>query len=209
MNSKIDLYFAEGCGRCSLWRTPQCKVHSWQEEMKLLREILLDCGLTEELKWKMPCYTFNNSNVALMSAFKEYCAISFFKGALLKDEQGLLDKPGENSQAVRFFRVTEVNGIHALESTIKAYIHEAIELEKAGLKVEFKKETEPIPEEFQKVLEENPAVKEAFNRLTRGRQRAYILHFSQPKQSKTRESRIEKSIPLILEGIGLYDNYKC
>ena len=205
MNSKVDRYLTDGCGRCQLGGTPQCKVNHWREEMKELRKILLDCQLTEELKWSVPCYTFQNSNIVLMSAFKEYCALSFFKGALLKDANGILVRPGEHSQAARQIRFTKVSEIVKLESILSAYIGEAIEIEKTGLKVDFKKNPEPIPEEFQNKLDEIPDLNSAFHALTPGRQRAYILYFSAPKQSKTRKSRIEKYIPQILNGKGIND----
>ncbi len=205
MNPKVDEYFTEGCGRCPLGGTPQCKVHKWPEEMKLLRKILLDCGLTEEVKWSVPCYTFNKSNVVILSAFKEYCALSFFKGALLQDPHAILIKPGENSQASRQIRFTGVRKIIEMEPVIKDYIYEAIELEREGLKVNFKKNPEPVPVEFQRKLDESPALNTAFNELTPGKQRGYILYFSAPKQSKNRESRIEKHVLHILDGKGLYD----
>ena len=208
-NPKIDVYLAEGCGRCPLGGTPNCKVHNWQKELKLLRTIVLECGLTEELKWGVPCYTFQNSNVSIVAAFKEYCSLSFFKGALLNDAHKILVKPGENTQSDRLIRFTNVQEIMELEPVLKAYIYEAIEVEKAGLKVSFKKEPEPIPDELQRKLDKNPALKTAFEALTPGRQRAYIIYFSAPKQSKTREARIEKYIPQILEGIGLHDKYSC
>lgn len=205
MNPKVDIYLNEGCGRCHLWRTPQCKVNSWQEELAQLRMIVLDCGLTEELKWGVPCYTFQKSNIVLVSAFKENCALSFFKGALLKDTPGILEKPGENTQAGRLIRFTNVHEIVKMEAILKAYIYEAIEVEQAGLKVNFKKNPEPIPEELQKKLDEIPALKTAFEALTPGRQRGYILYFSAAKQSKTRASRVEKYIEQILKGKGLND----
>jgi uncharacterized protein YdeI (YjbR/CyaY-like superfamily) len=206
LNPKVDSYLIEGCGRCSLGGTPECKVNNWQEELEQLRTILLDCGLAEELKWGVPCYTFQNSNVVIMSAFKEYCALSFFKGALLKDAQGILDKPGEHTQAARLIRFTNVQEIMDMESILKAYVYEAIEVEKAGLKVDFTKTLEfAIPEEFQNKLDEIPALKTAFEALTPGRQRAYLLYFSQPKQSKTRVSRVEKYMQQILDGKGLHD----
>ena len=207
MNSKVDLYLEEGCGRCDLYRTPQCKVHSWPEELKKLRMILLDCGLTEELKWGAPCYTFRNKNVAMMSALRECCVLSFFKGALLNDTNGILKKPGENSQAARVIRFINVEEIVELEPILKAYIFEAIEIEKAGLKVNFKKNPEPIPEELQQKFDENPTLKAAFEALTPGKQRGYIIHFSQPKQSKTRADRIEKCVQKILNGEGFHDKY--
>ena len=203
MNAKVDVYFTNGCGRCPLGGTPHCKVNNWQQEMKQLRRILLECGLTEELKWGVPCYTFQKSNIVLLSAFKEYCALGFFKGALLNDANGMLTKPGENTQAARMIRFTNVGKIVEMEPQLKAYIYEAIGVEKAGLKVDFKKNPEPVPKEFQNKLDEMPALKTAFYALTSGRKRAYILYFSAPKQSKTRESRVEKCIQQILNGKGL------
>ncbi|KZE72879.1 hypothetical protein AV545_00560 [Paenibacillus jamilae] len=182
------------------------KVKKWQAEMEKLRAIMLDCQLTEELKWGKPCYMFQNSNIAIIQGFKEHCALMFFKGALLKDPNGILIKPGEDTQAGRQIRFTNVEEIVEMETILKAYINEAIEVEKSGLKVDFKKNTELIfPEEFQAKLDENPALKTAFAALTPGRQRAYIMHFSAPKQSKTRESRIEKCKQDILSGKGLND----
>lgn len=204
-NPEIDAYLAEGCGRCSLGGTPDCKVHSWQTELKKLRKIVLDCGLTEERKWSIPCYTWNNSNVLLIAAFKDYCALTFFKGALLKDPENILSKPGENTQAGRLIRFTNAKEITKLEPVIKVYIKEAMEIEDAGLKVEFKKELEPIPEELERKMDEDPALKDAFYALTPGRQRGYILYFSAAKQSKTREARIEKYIDRILDGQGIHD----
>ncbi len=182
------------------------KAEKWQEEFEKLRMIILDCQLTEELKWGVPCYTFQKSNVVLMHGFKEYCALLFVKGALLNDAEGILITQTENTQAGRQIRFTGIREIVEMEPTLKAYIYEAIEVEKAGLKVNFKKSTEfKIPEEFQNKLNEIPALKTAFDGLTPGRQRAYYLYFSAPKQSKTRESRIEKCIPQILNGLGLDD----
>ena len=206
-NPAVDQYLADGCMRCPLGGTPECKVHTWPEELVELRRILLESGLKEERKWGMPCYTYEGKNVAMMSAFKEYCSLSFFKGALLKDAEGILDKPGANTQAGRLVRFTYVQDILKLESLLSAYLAEAIEIEKAGLKVEFKQDVEPIPEEFQQILDDDPALQAAFESLTPGRQRAYILYFSQPKQSKTRTARVEKHIQQILDGIGLYDKY--
>ena len=178
----------------------------WREEFETLRTIVLDCGLTEELKWYQPCYTLENKNIVLMHGFKEYCALLFFKGVLIKDPKGILIQQTENVQAARQIRFTNVREIAKLKSVLKAYIREAIEVEKAGLKVKLKKTRDfKIPEEFQSKLDEIPGLKTAFEALTPGRQRGYIFHFSQPKQSKTRESRIEKSIPQILDGKGLND----
>ena len=192
MNPKVDGYFS--------------KAKKWQEELEKLRMIILDCQLTEELKWGHPCYTFQKSNIVLIHGFKEYCALLFFKGALLKDANGILIQQTENVQAARQIRFTNVREIVEMEPILKAYIHEAIEVEKAGLKVNFKKTAEfTIPEEFQNKLDEIPALKTAFDALTPGRQRAYILYFSAPKQSKTRESRVEKCMQQILNGKGLND----
>lgn len=205
-NNKIDRYLTSGCGRCELANTPECKVHNWTQELKVLREIVLECGLTEELKWGVPCYTFEGNNVLIIGAFKEFCSLSFFKGVLLKDANGILSKQGENSQAGRIIKFTEVQQIIEKEAILKSYIYEAVEIEKAGLKVEYKDVSEyKIPAELQDKLDENEAFRNAFNALTPGRQKGYILHFSQPKQSKTRESRIEKSIPKIFLGKGLHD----
>ena len=192
MNPKVDFFFN--------------KAKQWQEEFKKLRTIILDCQLTEELKWGVPCYTFQKSNIVLIHGFKEYCAILFIKGALLKDAKGILIQQTKNVQAARQIRFTNVREIAKMESILKAYIHEAIEAEKAGLKVNYKKPSEfSIPKEFQNKLDEMPALKEAFYALTPGRQRAYIFYFSQPKLSKTREARVEKYIDLILDGMGLND----
>ncbi len=182
------------------------KAKAWQPEMKRLRSIALDCGLTEELKWGKPCYTFQKSNLVIIIPLKESCALLFCKGALLKDARGILTKAGENTQAARWIKFTSVREIVEIEATVKAYILEAIAAEKAGLKVEYKKTSDfIIPGEFQDKLRASPALKAAFESLTPGRQRAYILHFSAPKQSKTRESRIEKCAAQILDGRGLND----
>ncbi|MED1171148.1 YdeI family protein [Bacillus inaquosorum] len=182
------------------------KATKWKEEYEKLRNICLDFELTEEFKWKHPCYTFNSKNIVLIHGFKEYCALLFHKGALIKDDHGILIQQTENVQAARQIRFTNVQEIVEMETILKAYIHEAIEVEKAGLEVDFKKDTEyKIPEELQSKFDEIPALKAAFEALTPGRQRAYILYFSQAKQSKTRESRIEKYMEKILNGKGLKD----
>ncbi|ACE05932.1 hypothetical protein Aasi_0530 [Candidatus Amoebophilus asiaticus 5a2] len=192
MNPKVDVYLS--------------KAKKWQEELEKLRMIILDCQLTEELKWGVPCYTFQKSNIVLIHVFKEYCAILFFKGALLNDDNHILIKPGKNMQAGRQIRFTNIREIVEMEDIVKAYIYEAIEVEKSGLKVNYKKTTEfIIPEEFQNKLDEISALKTAFNALTPGRQRAYILYFSAPKQSKTRQSRVEKCMQQIFNGKGLND----
>ncbi|GGI44803.1 hypothetical protein GCM10008018_08920 [Paenibacillus marchantiophytorum] len=182
------------------------KAKTWKEEYEKLRNIVLDCELTEEFKWMHPCYTFQDKNIVLIHGFKQYCALLFHKGALLKDAHGILIQQTENVQAARQIRFTDVREIAAMETTLKDYIYEAIEVEKAGLEVNFKKSTEfTMPDEFQNKLDEIPALKTAFEALTPGRQRAYLLHFSAPKQSKTRESRVEKCISQILDGKGLND----
>jgi uncharacterized protein YdeI (YjbR/CyaY-like superfamily) len=178
----------------------------WKAEFEALRNIVLDCGLTEDFKWMHPCYTYENKNVVLIHGFKEYCALLFHKGALLQDTHGILIRQTEHVQAARQIRFTNVQEIIEMEPILKAYIHEAIEVEKAGLKVDGSKKAElTIPEELQKKFAEMPALKTAFEALTPGRQRAYILYFSKPKQSKTRESRIEKYVQHILNGKGLHD----
>jgi len=182
------------------------KDEKWKKEYEQLRTIVLSCGLTEELKWGCPCYTFENSNIVLIHGFKEYCALLFFKGALLNDPQGILIQQTENVQSARQIRFTDLKEIVNMEKVLKAYIYEAIEVERAGLKVKLKETSDfKIPEEFQKKLNKNAALKKAFNALTPGRQRAYIFYFTQPKQSKTREARIEKYTQQILDGKGLND----
>jgi len=192
MNPKVDFFFN--------------KSSKWQKEYEQFRKVILDCGLTEELKWGCPCYTFQKNNIVLIHGFKEYCALLFFKGALLNDANGILIQQTQNVQAARQARFTNLKEITTLKASLKAYIYEAIEVEKAGLKVDLKKTKEyNIPEEFQKKLIENPDLKKAFKSLTPGRQRGYLLYFSQPKQSKTRELRVEKYTQPILNGKGLND----
>ena len=192
MNPEVDLFLS--------------KAKKWQEEMRSLRMIILDCLLTEEYKWRFPCYTFRGKNIIIIQAFKDYCALLFFKGALLSDPNGILVKHGENQQAGRQIRLTDSKEIAEMESILKAYIYEAIEVEKAGLKVNLKKTSDyTIPEEFQNKLDKIPALKTAFYTLTPGRQRAYLIYFSGAKQSKTREARIEKHMQRILNRKGLDD----
>ncbi len=208
MHSKVDTYLQEGCGRCPHYRTPQCKVHTWVTVLKPLRRMVLDCGLTEAFKWSQPCYTHQGKNVLIVTAFKDYACLSFFKGSLLKDPEGILVKPGQSSQAARQWRFTQVDQVIAVEPIIKAYVREAMELEESGQQVAFKKNPEPWPAELRAALAEDAALKAAFQTLTPGRQRGYVLHFSQPKTSKTRVARIQKCTPMILSGIGLHDKYK-
>ncbi|MGB4832657.1 MAG: DUF1801 domain-containing protein [Chitinophagales bacterium] len=182
------------------------KPKKWQKEIQEMRAIALDCNLTETFKWGHPCYTLNNNNIVLIHEFKTYCAYLFFKGALIQDEKGLLIQQSENVQAARQIRFTHVDEIIKLKKILKAYIFEAIAIEKAGLKVALKETAAyTIPEEFQQVLDKQKKVHKAFYALTPGRQRAYLLHFAAPKQSKTRVARIEKCLPLILSGLGLND----
>lgn len=192
MNPKVNWFFE--------------KASQWQEEYEKLRLICLDCGLTEELKWGQPCYTLKKSNIVLIHGFKEYCALLFFKGALLADPNGILIQQTENVQVPRQMRFTNAAEIADMSSVIKTYIHEAIEVEKAGIKIELKKTSDfKVPEEFQYKLDHIPALKEAFEALTPGRQRGYLFYFSQAKQSKTRQERVEKYIPQILAGKGIDD----
>jgi len=189
MNSKVDEHIRQS--------------KQWKDEMNALRKIILDCQLAEDFKWGKPCYSFQGKNIVIIQGFKDYFALLFFKGGIMKDSQRLLVKMGENTQAGRQMRFENVQDILDKKSIIKDYIFEAVEIEERGEKVEIKKEATPIPEEFQIKLDENPELKSAFESLTPGRQRAYLIHFSAPKQSKTRESRIEKSIPNILDGKGM------
>lgn len=189
MNQEVDEYIK--------------KAKKWQKEMQQLRMINLDCGLTEELKWGKPCFSFQGSNITIIQPFKESCALMFFKGVLLEDPQGILEKPGKNSRIARRISFKDFQEIAEMESILESYINEAIEAEETGLKVDVEEKREPIPEEFQKKLDENPALKTAFEALTPGRQRGYILYFSDAKQSKTRKRRVEKYIDKILNGKGL------
>lgn len=192
MNPKADFFFD--------------KAGQWQKEFEKLRTILLDTGLEEEIKWGCPCYTYHGKNIILIHGFKEYCALLLFKGALLNDSENILIQQTENVQAARQIRFTGLQEIIDLEKIIKTYVYEAVEVEKSGVKVKMKKTREfETPEEFQNKLNESPELKAAFEALTPGRQRAYLLHFSSARQSKTRESRIEKYIPEILKGKGLND----
>jgi uncharacterized protein YdeI (YjbR/CyaY-like superfamily) len=192
MNPKVDFYFS--------------KNKQWQQEIEQLRTIVLDCGLAEELKWGCPCYTQQKNNIVLIHVFKEYCALLFFKGVLLQDAAHIMIQQTENVQVARQARFTTLEEIVRLEPTIKAYLYEAIDVEKAGVKPELKKTKEyTIPEEFKTKLNNDPTLKNAFEALTPGRQRGYLLHFAAPKQAKTREARIEKCIPQILDGKGLED----
>jgi uncharacterized protein YdeI (YjbR/CyaY-like superfamily) len=204
MNPLVDLFFIDGCGRCKLYKTPACKVNTWKNELQALRQIALNSGLNEELKWKQPCYTYNGKNIIIVSAFKESCIINFMKGSLLKDTAEILEMPGENSNSARFVRFTELNKITELENTLKEYITEAIELEKSGAKITSKKVEEyPFPEELLEAFKKDINFKKAFYSLTPGRQKSYLLHYNSAKQSATRSSRIEKTKISIFNGKGL------
>ncbi len=194
MNPKVEFYFD--------------KAEKWQKEVERLRVIILDCQLTEELKWGCPCYTYQDANIVLIHVFKDYCALLFFKGALLADPNGILIQQTEHVQAARQIRFTNLREIVKMEPIVKSYIYEAIEVERAGFKVKLKKATEfPVPEELKTRLDKKPALKKAFYSLTPGRQRGYLLYFAAPKQSSTRESRIDKWAPEILKGKGLNEEY--
>ena len=191
-NPKVDAFIAN--------------TKNWQAEFKRLRAILLESELTEDFKWSQPCYTFQGKNVVVIGGLKESCALAFFKGVLLKDVHGVLTRPGQHSQSTRWFKFASVREIAEMKSVLKAYIREAIQVEKSGLKVKLKKTSDlKVPEEFQLMLDEFPELQRAFDALTPGRQRAYIYHFSAPKQSKTREARVRKFMPHILKGKGLLD----
>jgi len=204
MNPQVDTILAEGCGRCKLVGTPQCKMMRWQKEMNLLRKIALASGLEEEVKWGQPTYTLNSKNIILIHSFKEYCGVLFFKGALIADSENILVQQTENVQAARQARFTNVKDVLKTSETLKQYIFEAIEIEKSGAKVAAKKTSEyAIPEELELKFKELPELKIAFEKLTPGRQRGYLLYFSQAKQSATRLSRIEKNMEAIFNGKGM------
>ncbi|AEJ42859.1 Domain of unknown function DUF1801 [Alicyclobacillus acidocaldarius subsp. acidocaldarius Tc-4-1] len=205
-NPEVDLYLEQGCMRCRFGGTPDCKVHRWEDALKALRAILQSCGLAEEVKWRQPCYTYQGRNVIIMSAFKDYCALNFFKGGMLEDRHGLLEKPGEHTQVGRQMRFRSADEVKAREDAIRDYIQQAVEIERGGKAAPPREAPEPpMPEELLRKFDEMPELRQAFESLTPGRRRAYLLHFSAPKQSKTRAARIEKCIPMILEGKGLYD----
>ncbi len=205
MNPTIAEFFSIGCGRCSLVGTPDCKVKTWNEELHVLREIILKNDLTEERKWGVPCYTNNGKNIILLSALKDSATISFLKGSLIDDIHGLLIAPGKNSQSARYMKFTSVKEIKKAKPFIMDYIKQALEIERSGKKIDFKKDDDPIPVELSATFNKQPELKTAFYALTPGRRRGYLLHFNQAKQSATRESRIQKCIPLILEGKGFQD----
>ena len=208
MNPQVDKYLIDGCMRCKYGGTPQCKVRKWVEELESLRQIVLETGLKEEIKWGVPVYTHKGKNIVTVNALKESSNIGFFKGVLLSDQQKMLQQQG-NLQSDRIIKFTNVNDIEKVKDVLKAYVLEAIAIEESGKKVEFKKNPEPIPDELLEAFEQDSVFKKAFYDLTPGRQRGYIIHFSQPKQSQTRMGRIEKYKEQIFNGIGLNDKYKC
>ena len=208
MNPQVDKYLIDGCMRCKYGGTPQCKVRNWVEELESLRQSVLETGLKEEIKWGVPVYTHKGKNIVTVNALKESSNIGFFKGVLLSDQQKMLQQQG-NLQSDRIIKFTNVNDIEKVKDVLKAYVLEAIAIEESGKKVEFKKNPEPIPDELLEAFEQDSVFKKAFYDLTLGRQRGYIIHFSQPKQSQTRMGRIEKYKEQIFNGIGLNDKYKC
>lgn len=203
MNPQVDAYLIDGCGRCKLYATPECKVHFWQAELYFLRSLLQNCGLTEELKWDVPCYTLNGKNVIILAALKGSCTLSFFKGALLNDSHQLLQKPGESTHDVRVIRLMSMQQIESNLDAIINLIEQAISNEAAGLQVAKRPSTEvEIPEELREALQEDEVLRKAFDKLTPGRKRAYCLHIGSAKQSSTRVSRIQKCYDAILTGKG-------
>lgn len=208
LNHKVDHYIADGCGRCKLYATPQCRVRHWRSELETIRQYALESGLTEDVKWGVPVYTLEGKNVLIVSALKEYCALGFFKGALLSDDAGVLVKQGENTQSTRTMKFTRLSDITEKQDIIAAYIKEAIQIEQSGRKVEAEKNPEPLVAELVHKLEQDPAFRKAFFALTPGKQRAYNLHFSQPVKKETREKRIEEKVNDIMNGIGVHDAYK-
>lgn len=208
-NPQVDAYIADGCGRCAYHATDRCKVRSWQMELETLRQILLETpGLTETLKWGVAVYTHNGKNVVNLSALKDYCALGFFKGALLPDPEQHLRPPGPHSQATRLWEFRSLHDIHVKEAAIRQMLLKAVEVEQARLQIEFKKALEPLPDELLAEFEEDMAFAQAFYALTPGRQRGYVLHFSQPKSSSSRSNRIAKCKGQIMRGQGLHDAYK-
>lgn len=208
LNPKVDLFIADGCGRCDYYATDKCKVRSWQMELQHLRQIMLETGLIEEVKWGVPVYTHQGKNIVIVSALKDCVAFGFFKGVLLSDPKKILEQQGPSVQSARIIRFTAVDQIINLSDTIKEYVKESVVIEESGVKVEFKKDLEPIPDELNDIFEALPAFRDAFYALTPGKQRGYIIHFSQPKQSTSRISRIEKCIDKIMNGEGFHDAYK-
>ncbi|MEY3422812.1 MAG: hypothetical protein RIR48_3141 [Bacteroidota bacterium] len=208
INPRVDLFIADGCGRCEYYATDKCKVRNWSTELQHVRQIMLESDLNEEIKWGVPVYTYDGKNVVIISALKDCVTFGFFKGVLLKDTHKILEKQGESVQSARIIRFTSVSQISELSLIIKEYIKEAILIEDSGVKVEFKKDLEPVPSELEDRFEDLPALKDAFYALTPGKRRGYVIYISQPKGSEARFSRIEKCIDKIMNGEGLHDKYK-
>lgn len=208
INPRVDLFIADGCGRCEYYATDKCKVRNWTTELQDVRQIMLESDLNEEIKWGVPVYTYDGKNVVIISALKDCVTFGFFKGVLLKDTHKILEKQGESVQSARIIRFTSVSQISELSPIIKEYIKEAILIEDSGVKVEFKKDLEPVPSELEDRFEDLPALKDAFYALTPGKRRGYVIYISQPKGSEARFSRIEKCIDKIMNGEGLHDKYK-
>lgn len=204
----VDDYLIDGCMRCKYGGTPACKVNNWRQELTILRDIVNDSELIEEIKWGVPCYSINGKNVLTLTAFKEFACISFFKGVLIEDIGNLLIKPGERSQSARYLKFTNIEQITSSVELIKNYINQAIEIEKSGKTVVFSEGDEPIPMELEQKFDENPQLRQAFESLTKGKQRAYLIYFSQVKSSESKLSRINKCEQKILNGEGLNDKYK-
>ncbi|RME22308.1 MAG: hypothetical protein D6798_16115 [Deltaproteobacteria bacterium] len=203
--TSADSYLQHGCGRCERFRTPQCKVHQWTEPLVALRALLLETELREEMKWGSPCYTLDGRNVVMLTAFQDFCCLAFFKGALLTDEDGLLDAPGANSRAVRQLRFTSAEQVHRRQGLVKRLLDEAIALERAGARVPVRESPEPVPVELEEVLDADPRLRAAFDALTPGRRRSFILYVSGAKQATTRTRRAQRCIPKILEGKGFHE----
>ena len=208
LNPEVDKFLLEGCYRCPKGGTPECKVHTWAAELRALREIALASGLTEDLKWKQPCYTHKGKNVLIVSAFKHFATMSFFKGALLNDPAGVLVAPGPNTQSSRSYRCTDLAQIEEHRQQLAQWIQEAILLEDSGAEVTIERKPQEIPSELSARFAAEPELEKAFHALTPGRQRAYLMHFSEAKRSATRSARIEKCAPMILAGVGLHDHYR-
>ena len=204
-NPNVDAYLKQGCGRCKLFATPECKVNTWRKELVTLRNIVLGHPLIEDYKWKMPCYTANDRNILMICAFRDYCALAFFNGAFLNDPKGLLVAPGENSQSVRQLRFTNRTEIEKFTPLISNFIKEAIKLETSGRELKTEAKAIPLPQELKQIFQEIPSFKKAFEKLTPSRQRGYLLFFTAAKQSATRVTRIEKYKSHILAGKGMHD----
>jgi uncharacterized protein YdeI (YjbR/CyaY-like superfamily) len=200
--TSVDSYLLEGCGRCSLYRTPECKVHRWTDALIVLRQVLLESELVEEMKWGAPCYTLDGKNVAMMAALKDSCTLSFFKGAALTDDEGVLESPGPNSRHARLLRFRSAEEVDERRSQVQRYVQQAIEAERSGLEVVLTDEADPLPEELEQRLASDPLLKKAFESLTPGRRRSHSIYVAGAKQSETRKQRVERCVPKIFSGKG-------